>query len=277
MKRRAFTLIELLVVVSIIVVLVAMLMPALDKAIEQAVRVQCAARLHAWHSAIAQYGFENRRTLMSSIRFGIATGDGATYPNLVWARSARQNLDFSGEQTKSQDWCAERMKPYVGGVGSNNLGWKGLWYCPGNTAATKDQQNIAAAELSDWFVSDYAYFARSDLWGQAHATRPEDLTDRSLSGGRLLMADALYDFRPAGTWWFNHGQSSYSTHEAPWGGPVQNRPEITGTNQLFGDGAAAWKDVSRFDMTELRSPSLGGYWVSSDPAGKSTTQALNHY
>jgi prepilin-type N-terminal cleavage/methylation domain-containing protein len=60
-RSRAFTLVELLVVITIIVILLALLTPALDRAIEQAERVQCAAKLHAQDLALKQYALDFRR------------------------------------------------------------------------------------------------------------------------------------------------------------------------------------------------------------------------
>jgi len=67
--RSGFTLIELLVVVTLIVVLLALLAPALDKAVESAVRVKCAANLHTWSLGVPQYTLDNKRRLLTTARY----------------------------------------------------------------------------------------------------------------------------------------------------------------------------------------------------------------
>ena len=59
-RRAAFTLVELLVVIGIIAILVAIFLPALRKAKEQAVRVQCASILRQWGVGLTTYAANHK-------------------------------------------------------------------------------------------------------------------------------------------------------------------------------------------------------------------------
>jgi prepilin-type N-terminal cleavage/methylation domain-containing protein len=270
--RAAFTLVELLVVVTVIVVLLALLAPALDKAVDAAERSLCASRLHAWGLAHGPYWLENRRRLMSSVRFN--PGNPAwPYPNVVWV----------GSQGKDGQFAVDPIQPYIGGV--TEVGYDasarlpiitigGSWYCPAtkltpekNTYNTKRRDRtsedtggspdvfVTAAEaqyqtnrvVPPFFVPDYTYYGRIEQWSNL-ATHPQMLTGKSLEAGRLLMSDSLYRWNSSQAWSFNHSTEGHSIFSPNLGGPNRTgEPPFTGVNQLMGDGSVAWKARERFD------------------------------
>jgi prepilin-type N-terminal cleavage/methylation domain-containing protein/prepilin-type processing-associated H-X9-DG protein len=69
-RRGAFTLVELLVVIGIIAILVAMLLPALTKARNQAMTVQCASNLRQLMQAQTMYNQEFKYKMIPAVTVG---------------------------------------------------------------------------------------------------------------------------------------------------------------------------------------------------------------
>jgi prepilin-type N-terminal cleavage/methylation domain-containing protein/prepilin-type processing-associated H-X9-DG protein len=75
-RRRAFSLIELMVVIGIIAILIALLLPALRRAREAAVQVQCASQLRQLGAGFMNYAAQNRGWLPHWGGWHVLDGDG---------------------------------------------------------------------------------------------------------------------------------------------------------------------------------------------------------
>lgn len=100
-RRRAFTLIELLVVVAIIALLVSILLPALGRARQQAVRVQCSSNVRQQLVAALYYAGDYRDRLPVAKNFD---WEKFTYPKLTFAL-----------------YIQDALIPYIGGQRRNEL------------------------------------------------------------------------------------------------------------------------------------------------------------
>jgi len=287
---RAFTVVELLVVITIIVILLALLTPALDKAIEAAERVRCAANLDAWGLGLAQHSLDNRNKILAAPSHMWASsfntdGGGWTYPNHPRFRKT--------QGAEAGQISLDEVAPYVQGHNtSGQAAYVGkLWYCPSSLdnfwyRGAHDNANngtlvVAGVDVSFMF-NDYAYFGHGSTAYRNYATHPEKLIGNRLEGGKLLMADTIYRWNSGnGQWWFNHSEVGYSVHDRFGGGdPVfSGNPPLTGTNQLFGDGSVTWKDEKQFDPVGMNARRLNDPKVSflSESPGPGTGGSMNFY
>jgi len=84
---RAFTLVELLVVIGIIAVLIALLLPALNRARQSAVQLQCLARMKQLNTAVFLFATENAGKLPPIFAGSSASSASNTYTFPSWFSS----------------------------------------------------------------------------------------------------------------------------------------------------------------------------------------------
>ena len=143
------------------------------------------------------------------------------------------------------------IEPFTGGVDHSNKTVKGIWRCPGTRALDEyaDVANAANWTAYNYLFSDYAYFARIDLW-PAFATNPNEISGRNISASKVLMADGLFRWWVTKGWKINHGLHGQSTpywFKNPNPGP----PQFAGINELFGHGHVEWKSSRLFDLPKM--------------------------
>ena len=252
--RAGFTLIELLVVIAIIAILAAMLLPALSRSREQGRRAVCLSNMRQWGLTHSSYASDNDEKIMNSAQLF-----GKPYP--VLCHRAKTNGELS----------AEAVSEYLAGVDHTeaSANFDGVWLCPSNGG------DLEAQNVNDWpagfFITDYTYFARADLWGggQVSAQPVEDITESELTAERVLMADQLHYWWVSNAWGYNHGFGGASAFNK-WAGIFMDpAPNAAGMNILYGDGHGAWKSGGEIDKGALISSSRSGEFVSGAGSDRS--------
>jgi prepilin-type N-terminal cleavage/methylation domain-containing protein len=249
--RLTFTLTELLIVIAVIAILAALLLPVLRGARETARRVVCLSNLRQWAAAAMNYASDNNGTVLRT-----ATEYGGYYPNIVhwYGKDANNTMNY------------EAFNSYVDlpvDLTARRISTQSIFYCP---SADPRQWARFVAWYGDNYgpllthpASAYSYYgALGNAAFAAWAPSWQDLTDQKFEADRLLMSDTLFRWHVTEHYDYNHGRFGWSlsvdsrgvTPEIYDGGP----PQITGLNQVYGDGHGEWRPAVKLATGLMHSP-----------------------
>ena len=292
-KAGGFTLIELLVVISIIALLIAILLPALSKAKERAKQTLCSSNLHQYGLALHTYATENEGGVMQTPC--ILPGNFAPFPDHWFGKKP---VLVPGQPDKRGHFSIEAITKYIdafrwgppepGDSKNSHLYATGLATCPSVDQEFREksvsdywERSIYGPELGEGIIQiGYAYYAQVDKWRTcAINSAPQELTDKELVGTRVIMAETIRwgQGQNGGNWIYNHGKFGWASSLSFDSHIDVDVPELTGINQLYGDGRVEWNSAADMNAARLATNQFNGGFVAVYGSATPGTGPLDWY
>ena len=231
--QRAFTLIELLVVISIIALLIAILLPALGKARESAIWLECLSKQKMIYTSSASYAVDNDGTYI------VAREDP---PQIAWAQIGIDPMAI--DAFKSYGFDEELPK---------------LWSCPGREFVPSFNPSNGK------FNHSYQYFGGFVTWHRfGPNTTVEARSPRTVEQAThemAMVADAT--MQPIkGSWEPQLNNERYADLQPHGSNSDDNAP--IGSNHVFGDGAGEFIPASELLPIHSWGANRQPYWFQED-------------
>lgn len=235
-RRAAFTLVELLVVISIIALLISLLLPALARAKQMAVSIQCLANLRS----LGQINMEYANVYEGDIPPGWNTMNPPADANATMNWKGLLFGFYTGEspqQLYNLAWQGNNP-PGPGGPGlypAIRQKWLALAWCPASSMAASSISNAGLwADWDGWYMlpTNYSCNPNFFLWYQvvngANQTVSFKISNVQNPGQKIAIGDATADQHVANiyeSWiYFSWYQSGEFTALTAYAGPYDNDP-----------------------------------------------------